>query len=125
LAATLWTHQSLTPLSRAAPLVILGTLASSFFSPEFEELLFRGFVLPKLNESLPFWPANLLQAALFAAIHWPNWLWVGGLHWSLVPPSISIFILGVLLGWLTRRTNSIWPAVVVHMVNNFIAAFLG
>jgi membrane protease YdiL (CAAX protease family) len=118
-------HQLLASLSRAAPLAVVGTLASGFFSPVFEELLFRGFVLPKMNESLPFWPANLLQAALFAAIHWPNWVWVGGLHWSLVTTSISIFILAVLLGWLTWRTHSIWPAVAVHLVNNFLAAFLG
>ena len=117
-------HQTLAPLLRAAPLTILGILASVFFSPISEELLFRGFVLPKLNETMGFWQANLVQAALFTAIHWPNWIWVDGFHWSLVTTSVSIFILSLLLGWLTRRTNSIWPAVAAHILNNFLAAFL-
>jgi uncharacterized protein len=118
-------HQTLDALLWAAPLTLLGTLAGLFFSPISEELFFRGFVLPKLNESMSFWPANLVQAALFVAIHWPNWLWVGGFHWSLVMTSVSIFILGLLFGWLTRRTNSVWPAVAMHVLNNFLAAFLG
>jgi uncharacterized protein len=121
----LTSHQSLAPLFRAAPLTILGTLASISFSPVSEELLFRGFVLPRLNEKTRFWPANLVQAVLFVAIHWPNWIWVGGFHWSLVTTSVSILLLGLLFGWLTRRTNSIWPGVAVHIANNFLTAFLG
>jgi len=30
----------------------------------------------------------------------------------------------MLVGWLTRRTNSIWLAVGVHIANNFLTAFL-
>jgi uncharacterized protein len=117
-------QHTLTALLQAAPLTILGTLAGVFFSPVSEELFFRGFVLPKLNENMSFWAANLVQAGLFGAIHWPNWIWTGGMHWSLVTTSASILLLGLLFGWLTRRTNSIWPAVGVHIANNFLAAFL-
>ncbi len=118
-------HHSLAALFHTAPLTILGTLASLSFSPITEELFFRGFVLPKLNENISFWQANLIQAIFFVAIHWPNWIWVGGFHWSLVATSVSILLLGLFLGWLTHRTNSIWPAMGVHIANNFLAAFLG
>jgi uncharacterized protein len=118
-------HRTLAPLLRAAPSTILSTLTSTFFSPISEELFFRGFVLPKLNESMRFWLANLIQAVLFTAIHWPNWIWVSGFQWSLIATSASIFLLGMFLGWLTRRTDSIWPVVTMHIVNNFLAAFLG
>ena len=121
----LTSHQTLDALFRAAPLTILGTLASVSFSPITEELFFRGFILPKLNENISFWQANLIQAVLFVAFHWPNWIWAGGFHWSLVTTSVSILLLGLLLGWLTHRTNSIWPAVCVHIANNFLTAFLG
>ena len=118
-------HQTLGPLLRAAPLTILGTLGDKFFSPICEELFFRGFVLPSLDQNMPFWPANLLQAVLFTAIHWPNWLWMSGLQVGRVATSLSILLLGLFFGWLTRRTNSVWPAVAMHILNNFIAAFLG
>jgi len=118
-------HQTLAMLLKAAPQTIFGTLASLLFSPIFEELFFRGFVLPKMNESMRFWPANLVQTFLFTAIHWPNWLWVSGFRWGVVTTSVSIFLLGLLLGWLTRRTNSIWLAVIMHILNNFLSAFLG
>jgi membrane protease YdiL (CAAX protease family) len=118
-------QRTLAMLLRTTPLTILATLVSVSFSPVSEEWLFRGFVLPKLNENMHFWPANLVQAALFVAIHWPNWIWVGGFHWSLVTTSVSILLLGLLFGWLTRSTNSIWPGVAVHIANNFLTAFLG
>jgi membrane protease YdiL (CAAX protease family) len=125
LYAYLISHQTLASLLRASTATLLGTLPGVLFSPLYEELFFRGLVLPTLNASLRFWPANLLQAVLFTAIHWPNWLWLGGFHASLLITSVSILLLGLFFGWLTRRTNSIWPAVAMHMLNNFLAAFLG
>ncbi len=119
------TGRTLVPLLHAAPLPLLGTLASISVSAWIEELFFRGFVLPKLTETNRFWVSNLMQALLFVAVHWPNWLWTDGFQWSLFITSASIMLLALLLGWLTRRTNSIWPAVVVHIANNIIAAFLG
>jgi uncharacterized protein len=118
-------HQTLAPLLQSSPASVFVALTGIFLTPVFEEWLFRGFVLTRLGENMPFWPANLLQALLFTLIHWPNWLWVGGFHWSLLTTSASILLLGLFFGWLTRRTNSIWPAVVMHFLNNFLAVFLG
>jgi membrane protease YdiL (CAAX protease family) len=116
--------RTLAPITHANALLLGITLAKVFFSPITEELLFRGFVLPKLNENLSFWTANALQAILFTAMHWPNWIWVNGFGLWILQASIAIFAIGILLGWVCKRTNFIWLSVLVHILNNFLVAFL-
>ena len=117
--------RTLLPLLQAAPTAWLGTLAQAFFSPIVEETLFRGFVLPQLAGRMSFWKANLLQALLFTAMHWPNWIWVNGFGPGIIGSSIGVFAIAVLFGWLLQRTKSLWPSVVVHIINNFLVSFLG
>lgn len=117
--------RTLAPLLQASASMWLVKLAQVFFSPIFEEIMFRGFVLPRLGEQMKFLEANLLQAVLFTAMHWPNWITVNGLQIGLVAMSVSILVIGLLLGWVAQRANSIWPSVVVHTINNFLVAFLG
>jgi membrane protease YdiL (CAAX protease family) len=119
------TGRTLAPLLAASTGAWLNTLAQVFFSPIFEEIMFRGFVLPQLSSRMEFWKANTLQAIFFTAMHWPNWIQVNGLKPMLLAMSLSILIIGLLLGWLARRTNSIWLPVVVHIINNFLVGFLG
>ncbi len=121
----IYSGRTLMPLLHASASAWLVTFAQVLFSPISEEILFRGFVLPQLMDRMPFWKANIIQAILFTAMHWPNWIWVNGFQaWSIVT-SVSIFILALFLGWLMRRTNSIWPPIVVHIINNFLASFAG
>ena len=117
--------RTLTLLLHVSASAWLVTFAQVFFSPISEEILFRGFVLPQLMDRMPFWKANMIQAILFTAMHWPNWIWVNGFQVWIVVTSISIFILALFLGWLLRQTNSIWPPIVVHIINNFLSAFVG
>jgi len=121
----LYSNRTLSPLLQAPPSAWLVTFTQVFFSPISEEILFRGFVLPQLSERLPFWQANAIQAILFTAMHWPNWVWVNGFQTWIVATSISIFIFALFLGWLLKYTNSIWPPVVVHIINNFLSSFVG
>jgi len=90
-------------------------------APLAEEILFRGFVLRKLQGLARFWPANLATAGLFMAIHWPYWLYSQSWNTGLIPASLSVFGFGLLLGYLVRKTNSLWPSIVTHMLNNFIS----
>lgn len=83
--------------------------------PFVEELVFRGALQEGLAARFGVWPAIVGQAALFAAFH-RSW-------WLLVPT----FILGVALGWLAERRDSLWPPIALHAVYNAItvvAAFL-
>ena len=121
----IYSGHTLTLLLYASASAWLVTFAQVFFSPISEEILFRGFVLPQLMDCMPFWKANMIQAILFTAMHWPNWVWVNGFQIWIIVTSVSIFILALFLGWLLRRTNSIWPPIVVHIINNFLASFVG
>lgn len=93
----------------------LAVLMVVFIGPTVEELVFRGALQGGLAERFGMWPAIVIQAALFSAFH-RSW-------WLLVPT----FILGVVLGWLTERRGSLWPAIMLHALYNAItvvAAFL-
>ena len=57
-------------LTQKAP-AWLSILAGAFLSPICEEIMFRGFVLNRLNQSLSFWAANVLSAFLFMLTHVP------------------------------------------------------
>jgi CAAX protease family protein len=87
-----------------------------------EEILFRGFILGKLREVTGFWRANFITAFLFAAIHWPGWiLLMGKSATDVIKLSLFIFALGLGLGYLLKKLDSLWPCALVHATNNFIA----
>jgi membrane protease YdiL (CAAX protease family) len=100
--------------------VVLSTSISSLF----EEVLFRGFILNELREIASFRWANLIAALLFVLVHWPNWLWTRELQSQLLVDSLSIIILSCFLGYLVKRTNSLWPGVAAHIINNLLASIL-
>jgi membrane protease YdiL (CAAX protease family) len=87
-------------------IVIFGAVVVAAFA---EEMLFRGFFQSTLEKVTDVTKAVLITGFVFAAVHLNPW-------WF-----IEILILGVLLGILTWRSNSIFPAIVVHGVNNAIA----
>ncbi len=71
-----------------------------------EELLFRGVILRGLRNTFPDRTAIIVSAAMFATIHRSplNYFHTG--------------VLGALCGWLTVRSGSVWPAVLVHTAWN-------
>ncbi len=93
-------------------------------APLAEEILFRGFLLRAFQDFMNFWAADLLTSALFVAVHWSYWLYSQGLHMGLVMLSLRIFIIGILLGYFVRKSNSLWPSILAHILNNFISVAL-
>lgn len=87
---------------------IVGLLA-----PLAEELVFRGAILRALLrwKSNP-WIGIVISAIMFSAIH---------MNPAQMPHA---FLIGILLGWMYYRTDSIVPGVVYHWVNNTIAYVL-
>lgn len=73
-----------------------------------EEALFRGVILTGLRRHLSPAAAVLICALLFAALHLSPWRFL---------PQLA---LGCLLGWLTLRTGSCWPAALAHALHNGI-----
>ena len=102
------------------PSILIGV----FFSPISEEILFRGFFLNRLNESLNFWGSNLISALLFMLVHWPYWVSKNGFSAGVIKDSINVFLLGCLFGWLMKKSNSLWPAIGAHVANNFLSGLI-
>ncbi|MCH5303200.1 MAG: CPBP family intramembrane metalloprotease [Prevotella sp.] len=93
-----------------------GYLAIGLLAPLAEELVFRGAVLRALlNWTRGYgwrhwqWAAIGISAIIFAAVHGNP---------AQMPHA---FLIGLLLGWLYYRTDSVVPGVVYHWVNNSIA----
>jgi len=87
-----------------------------------EEILMRGFILNKLRGVTVFWKANIMTSLLFVAIHWPGWILIHNYEIGLIlKMSLETFILAILLGYLLKKANSLWPCVMLHGVNNFIS----
>lgn len=111
-------------LTQASLLESLTVLLSVLFSPFSEEVVFRGFVLPKLAQRYPFWGANIVSALLFSAMHLPHWLWMRGLQPSVLRDVVSVFATGCVLGYLRNRSQSLWPCIVLHVINNYVVAII-
>ena len=86
--------------------------------PVIEELMFRGLILGRLVKTLPFFAANLLSAILFGAIHIPGWIHANVALWPLI---VSIVFVGFICGLAFSWGRSVWAAVIVHAVNNFVS----
>jgi membrane protease YdiL (CAAX protease family) len=90
-------------------------IASGFFTPFVEELVFRGFLYRGFAESrLGAAGAIVLTAALFTAIHFPEF--VGSAAWYL--DVLRITLVALLFGWLRERTGSVLPSWGIHTLIN-------
>jgi membrane protease YdiL (CAAX protease family) len=92
------------PAAFMASLAVMAGLA-----PLVEELIFRGLLYGWLAGRWGGTVAWIVSSLVFAAAH------VELAHVLLVLP------LGLWFGWLRRRTGSLWPSLVAHMVNNGLA----
>jgi len=113
---------------RIAPMLFhrdwLMILAGVVVSPISEEILFRGFFLNGLNESLSFWKSNVISAAVFMLVHVPYWISKNGFSGPVLKDLANVFLLGCLFGWVMKKTNSLWPAIGAHIANNFLSGLI-
>lgn len=89
-------------------LLLVGLQATS------EELVFRGYLLPRLAVQLPSTAAVAVSALVFAAAHPSPGLWGGML--------LTWF--GVVFGVATWRSGSVGPAVGLHVSHNVLQILL-
>lgn len=76
-------------------------------APVSEELIFRGLILGKLKQ-YGYVFASIIVSLLFALMH------------GNLPQSIPTFIVSLFLCWVTLQSNSIIPAITIHMINNAV-----
>ena len=90
----------------------VGYVAIGLLAPLAEEMVFRGAILRVLLQVFDrrwHWLPIVISAVLFGAVH------------GNMAQFLHAMLLGLLLGWLYYRTDSIVPGVVLHWVNNSIA----
>lgn len=93
----------------------LGFITIGIVVPIAEEFVFRGAILRALNEFMGKrrrWVAIAVSALLFALVH------------GNLAQGVGAFLIGLALGWMYVRTNSVVPGIVLHWVNNSIAVVL-
>jgi hypothetical protein len=74
-----------------------------------EEITFRGLIQTGLRRSFGTRHAVVWTGFLFALLHLNPWNFLG------------LWFFGVFLGYLTERTGSIRPAIILHLLNNTFA----
>ncbi|MEL6641446.1 MAG: type II CAAX endopeptidase family protein [Pseudomonadota bacterium] len=107
--------------SAHSPLSVLGlVLALNFFVGLSEELLFRGIIFGALRQKNRLITAIFVSSIAFGALHLVNAGVGQGLQQTLFQ-IINATALGVLFCGLTLSANSLWPAIVLHMIWNSYA----
>lgn len=81
-------------------------MTASFAAPLFEEMMFRGFLLPSLTRYLPVWGAIVASSLVFAIAH---------LSLSEVLPLTT---LGMVLGVVYSRSRSLLAPMLLHSLWN-------
>lgn len=87
----------------------VGFLFVVLIGPLCEEILFRGVVLNAIESKLNFAIANIIQAFIFACIHFD------------LNAFINHFLLAIVLGFVVKKTNSMFIATLIHIINNLLA----
>lgn len=87
-------------------LLVMGVVVIAAIS---EEILFRGFLQVSLERKGDITKAVILSSVSWTIIHInPYW-------------AIQIFVTGIVIGFLAWRTNSVYPPIIVHGLNNFLS----
>lgn len=86
-----------------------------------EELLFRGYLTQGIGQRFGSWAAWIIPSIFFGLLHSAN-PEVGAYGILMTMP---LYIgMGLLLGWITLRSESLELALGMHLANNFYAALL-
>ncbi len=95
-------------------------LAGCFLAPIGEELIFRGVMLHFLlkvvkglkHEKVIFWVVNLVQAVGFGAFHMNMY------------QGMYATVLGLLIGYMAYKSNTVLVPILIHMVYNVLQIVL-
>ena len=79
-------------------------------TPIVEEFIFRGVLLEAFRARVSFWFAAVVQALVFIALHE---------EYQAMP---FLFVFALVAAWLVRQSGGLLASMVMHAVNNAIAA---
>lgn len=104
-------------------LMVGGTLGFSVFALG-EDIGYNGFLIPTLAVSQSYTRTALLTGLIWSAMHYPQIVLLNNFTlgtpplFALIGLTLSLTALSFAMTWLRLRTNSIWPAVLLHAVHN-------
>ena len=101
-------HLQQLPEPDGAATVVAGFILACVIAPVFEELFYRGVIL-SLLKGYGNGAAVVVSALMFAFAH------------GSVTLVTSTFACGIILGYVTVRSGSLLPAMIIHFGNNFIS----
>ena len=98
---------------------VAGPGFNCLINPIYEELIFRGWILGRLTRWRSPAVAIGVSSALFGLLHLRNifWLEPGQLVRTVVYTGC---VIGPVLGYAVLRCRSVWPAVILHYLNNLM-----
>jgi membrane protease YdiL (CAAX protease family) len=109
----------------------LAMIVSSIIAAAGEEIGWRGFLFPQLAKIWNFKTAVIISGLIWAVWHMP--IMLAGLYnsgttvWYQLPMFvIDIMCFTVIISLLRAKSNSVWPAILIHAFhNNIDQALLG
>ncbi len=95
----------------------------AIFSALGEELGWRGLLVPQLIQEQNFSRTAVVSGIIWALWHFPLIIfgsYNNGENLSLAVSAFFLLVIGISIpmAWLTIRTGSVWPAVVLHASHN-------
>ena len=108
--------------------LILGTIGivSTASRALGEEIGWRGFLIWEMRKVMPFWAVGLLSGLIWSVWHWPGILLAdynageGNFVVQMALFTLAIVPIGIIYAYLTFKSNSLWPAVVLHASHNLM-----
>lgn len=94
-------------------------VVSVLLAPFVEEVLFRGVVFGTIRKRNVL-IAYLVSSLMFAFYHEWQFL-LTGFSWKLLITTLTYVPAGLCLARVYERSKSIWPAIFLHMILNFIS----
>ncbi|MEM9169090.1 MAG: CPBP family intramembrane glutamic endopeptidase [Pseudomonadota bacterium] len=89
-----------------------------------EEIGWRGLLIWEMRKVMPFWAVGLVSGAIWAVWHWPAILFTdynageGDFFVQMLIFTMAILPQGIVYAFITFRSNSLWPAVILHASHN-------
>jgi membrane protease YdiL (CAAX protease family) len=97
----------------SGPTLFIGFIVLAVITPVVEEMLFRGVLQGRIRAAgIPFTPAALIVASLFAAAHG---------QWNV---AIDVFFMSLVSSYLREKTGRLWPSIIVHIIKNTLAFYV-